>query len=121
MTLPNGIAISADRSHLIVALTGPCKLMRYWILGCKAGTSELFADLPGYPDNVRPDGKGGYWVALHREKYELPFGPDSHLVAIKTGANGEKLQEMRGPKDVRPTEAVERDDGKICLQLMVIL
>ena len=29
VTYPNGIAISADRSHLIVALTGPCKLMRY--------------------------------------------------------------------------------------------
>ncbi|RCV30176.1 hypothetical protein SEVIR_6G071900v4 [Setaria viridis] len=115
VTYPNGIAISADRSHLIVALTGPCKLMRYWIRGPKAGTSELFADLPGYPDNVRPDGKGGYWVALHREKYELPFGKDSHLVAIRIGAEGEKLQEMRGPKDVRPTEAVERGDGKIYL------
>jgi sugar lactone lactonase YvrE len=115
VTYPNGIAISADRSHLIVALTGPCKLMRYWIRGPKAGTSELFADLPGYPDNVRPDGKGGYWVALHREKYELPFGKDSHLVAIRIGAEGEKLQEMRGPKDVRPTEVVERGDGKIYL------
>ncbi|KAK8450646.1 hypothetical protein SEVIR_6G068500v4 [Setaria viridis] len=115
VTYPNGIAISADRSHLIVALTGPCKLMRYWIRGPKAGTSELFADLPGYPDNVRPDRKGGYWVALHREKYELPFGKDSHLVAIRIGAEGEKLQEMRGPKDVRPTEAVERGDGKIYL------
>jgi sugar lactone lactonase YvrE len=115
VTYPNGIAISADRSHLIVALTGPCKLMRYWIRGPKAGTSELFADLPGYPDNVRPDGKGGYWVALHREKYELPFGKNSHLVAIRIGAEGEKLQEMRGPKDVRPTEAVERADGTIYL------
>jgi sugar lactone lactonase YvrE len=110
VTYPNGIAISADRSHLIVALTGPCKLMRYWIRGPKAGTSELFADLPGYPDNVRPDGKGGYWVALHREKYELPFGKDSHLVAIRIGAEGEKLQEMRGPKDVRPHRTRRRQD-----------
>jgi sugar lactone lactonase YvrE len=115
VTYPNGIAISADRTHLIVALTGPCKLMRYWIRGSKANTSELFADLPGYPDNVRPDGKGGYWVALHREKYELPFGLDRHLLAIRIGADGEKLQEMKGPKNVRPTEVVERDGGKIYL------
>ncbi|RLM61409.1 protein STRICTOSIDINE SYNTHASE-LIKE 10-like [Panicum miliaceum] len=39
VTYPNGITISADRSHLIVALTGPCKLMRYWIRGPKAGAS----------------------------------------------------------------------------------
>ena len=37
------------------------------------------------------------------------------MVAIKIGANGEKLQEMRGPKDVRPTEAVERADDRIYL------
>ncbi|CAO2205693.1 unnamed protein product [Urochloa humidicola] len=112
---PNGIAISADRTHLIVALTGPCKLMRYWIRGPNAGTSELFTSLPGYPDNVRPDGKGGYWVALHREINEPPSGKNNHLVAIRIGAEGERLQEMRGPKDVRPTETVEREDGKIYL------
>ncbi|PUZ60045.1 hypothetical protein GQ55_4G091900 [Panicum hallii var. hallii] len=113
VTYPNGIAISADRTHLVVALTGPCKLLRYWLQGPKAGTSEVFADLPGYPDNVRPDGNGGYWVALHREKYEFPFGVNKHLVAIRIGAEGEKLQEMNGPKNVRPTELVERRDGKI--------
>jgi len=38
--------------------------MRHWIKGPKAGTSELQANLPGYPDNVRADGKGGFWAAL---------------------------------------------------------
>ncbi|RCV22179.1 hypothetical protein SETIT_4G199900v2 [Setaria italica] len=119
VTYPNGIAISDDRTHLIVALTGPCKLLRYWIQGPKAGTSEIFADLPGYPDNVRPDKNGGYWIALHREKDEFPFGVNKHLVAIRIGAQGEKLQEMTGPKNVRPTEVVERDNGKIYLGSVV--
>ncbi|CAL5004800.1 unnamed protein product [Urochloa decumbens] len=110
---PNGVAISADRTHLVVALTGQCKLMKYWIQGPKANTSESFADLPGYPDNVRPDGKGGYWVALNREKFESPRTFDRHLLAVKIGADGKKLQEIKGPKNVRPAEVVERDDGKI--------
>ncbi|KAL6615606.1 hypothetical protein ACP70R_037876 [Stipagrostis hirtigluma subsp. patula] len=113
ITYPNGIAISADRTHLVIALTGPCKLLRHWIKGPKAGTSEPLADLPGYPDNVRPDGRGGYWVALHREKSELPFGPNSHLLAVRIGADGQVLQVMRGPKNVRPTEVVEREGGKL--------
>ncbi|KAF2923281.1 hypothetical protein DAI22_07g178500 [Oryza sativa Japonica Group] len=104
MTYPNGLALSADRSHLVVALTGPCKLVRHWIDGPKAGTSEPFAELPGYPDNVRPDGKGGYWVALHREKTESPYGSDTHLLAVRIGRKGKILQELRGPKNVRPTE-----------------
>ncbi|KAF8658536.1 hypothetical protein HU200_058993 [Digitaria exilis] len=87
-----GRIMNEDRTHLIVALTGPCKLLKYWIKGPKANTSEMFTDLPGYPDNVRPDGK-----------------------AIRIDAQGEKLQEMTGPKNVRPTEVVEREDGKIYL------
>ncbi|RLN19022.1 protein STRICTOSIDINE SYNTHASE-LIKE 10-like [Panicum miliaceum] len=115
ITYPNGLAISADRTHLVVALTGPCKLLRYWITGPKAGTSETLADLPGYPDNARPDGRGGFWVALHREKVALPSGPDSHLLAVRVGADGQVLQAMRGPKSVRPTEVVEREGGEIYL------
>jgi sugar lactone lactonase YvrE len=113
ITYPNGLAISADRTHLVVALTGPCKLMRHWIKGSKAGTSEPLADLPGYPDNVRADGKGGFWVALHREKMELPFGPDNHLLAVRINADGKVVQVMRGPKSVRPTEVVEREGDKL--------
>uniref|UniRef100_A0A0D3GS38 Strictosidine synthase conserved region domain-containing protein n=1 Tax=Oryza barthii TaxID=65489 RepID=A0A0D3GS38_9ORYZ len=110
MTYPNGLALSADRSHLVVALTGPCKLVRHWIEGPKAGTSEPFAELPGYPDNVRPDGKGGYWVALHREKTETPYGSDTHLLAVRIGRKGKILQELRGP-----TEVIERSGGKLYL------
>ncbi|CAL5056225.1 unnamed protein product [Urochloa decumbens] len=108
-----GRLMNADRTHLIVALTGPCKLMRHWIKGPKAGTSEPLADLPGYPDNVRADIKGGFWVALHREKMELPIGPDSHLLAVRIDADGKIVEFMRGPKSVRPTEVVERKGGKL--------
>ncbi|CAN6274194.1 unnamed protein product [Urochloa humidicola] len=113
ITYPNGLAISADRTHLVVAFTGPCKLMRYWIKGHKTGTSEPLADLPGYPDNVRADIKGGFWVALHREKMELPLDPDSHLLGVRINADGKIVQMMRGSKSVRPIEVVEREDGKL--------
>ena len=52
---------STDRTHLVAASTGLCKLLRRRTRGANVGTSEPFADLPGYPDNMRPD-KGGYWV-----------------------------------------------------------
>uniref|UniRef100_R7WBL7 Strictosidine synthase 1 n=1 Tax=Aegilops tauschii TaxID=37682 RepID=R7WBL7_AEGTA len=93
----NGVAISTNRTHLIVASTGPCKLLRHWIKGSKTGTCEPFVDLPSYLDNVRPERWGGYWVALHGEKNELPSCPNSHLLAVRIGADGEILEEMRGP------------------------
>ncbi|KQK20856.1 hypothetical protein BRADI_1g57132v3, partial [Brachypodium distachyon] len=78
----------------------------------RPGKTEPFADLPRYPDKVRQDKRGGYWVALHREKNELPFGFDSHLLAVRVGPNEEVLEQMRGPKSVRPTEIMERGNGK---------
>lgn len=40
------------------------RLMRYWLEGPKSGTAELVADLPGFPDNVRINEKGQFWVAI---------------------------------------------------------
>ncbi|XP_073363197.1 protein STRICTOSIDINE SYNTHASE-LIKE 10-like [Aegilops tauschii subsp. strangulata] len=113
ITYPNGLAISADRTHLVISSTGPCKLLRYWTKGPKTGSIELLTDLPGYPDNVSPDKRGGYWVAIHREKTELPFGVDSHLLALRITADGKIIEKMRGPKGMRPTEVVERTGGRL--------
>ncbi|KAI4976747.1 hypothetical protein ZWY2020_050354 [Hordeum vulgare] len=113
ITYPRGLAISADWTHLVISSTGPCKLLRYWIKGSKAGMMELFTDLPGYPDNIRPDKKGGYWVALHREKAELPFGVDSHLLALRIDSEGQIIEEMTGPKSVRLTKVVERKGDRL--------
>lgn len=42
--------------------------MRYWLEGPRAGQVEVFADLPGFPDNVRLSSGGGgggrFWVAI---------------------------------------------------------
>lgn len=38
--------------------------MKYWLEGPKTGKVEVVADLPGYPDNVRRNGKGQFWVAI---------------------------------------------------------
>ena len=65
---PNGVGLSADRTHVVVAHTVPAQAFRYWLRGAKAGQYELPADLPGYPDNVRRDARGGYWVALNQER-----------------------------------------------------
>ncbi|MBA0830751.1 hypothetical protein Goarm_015261 [Gossypium armourianum] len=39
-------------------------LMKYWVEGPRAGTTELVAHLPGFPDNVRINDRGQFWVAI---------------------------------------------------------
>ncbi|KAM0021615.1 putative strictosidine synthase [Helianthus debilis subsp. tardiflorus] len=38
---------------------------RYYLEGEKKGSTDVFVDgLPGYPDNLRYDGEGHYWLAI---------------------------------------------------------
>ncbi|XBJ28280.1 hypothetical protein VPH35_005408 [Triticum aestivum] len=106
-----------DVTVLQARMTSPNGLLRRRTRGVNVGTSEPFADLPGYPDNMRPD-KGGYWlrpcwVGLHCEKNELPFSRDSHLLVSRVGADEKIIKEMRGPKKVRLTKIMKRDNGKL--------
>lgn len=61
----NGVAFSADEEFIIVSETARSRLLRYYLKGPKAGTSEVFIDgLPGLPDNLKSDGQGGFLVPL---------------------------------------------------------
>ncbi|KAJ7298234.1 hypothetical protein O6H91_Y008600 [Diphasiastrum complanatum] len=68
---PNGISLSKDGSFLVLAETTTARLLRFWLKGPKAGKAELFAQLPGHPDNVRCNDKGEFWVAIHSVRSEL--------------------------------------------------
>ncbi|KAE8780697.1 putative Strictosidine synthase [Hordeum vulgare] len=59
LSYPNGVAVSHDRTYVVVAHTVPCQAHMYYLQGPNAGRYELLADLPGYPDNVWRDEKGG--------------------------------------------------------------
>ncbi|XP_004974394.1 protein STRICTOSIDINE SYNTHASE-LIKE 10 [Setaria italica] len=109
---PNGVALSADQTHVVVAHTGPCQAFRYWIRGAKAGRYELLADLPGYADNVRRDTKGGYWFALNREKINAT-APE-HLVGVRVNSKGAEQEVMTAPKGVTLSDIAEKD-GKLWL------
>ncbi|MEU9481017.1 SMP-30/gluconolactonase/LRE family protein [Streptomyces sp. NPDC048191] len=61
----NGLAVGGDGSFLVVAETGACRLTRYHLTGPRAGRADLFATLPGMPDNLWREGPDGpLWVAL---------------------------------------------------------
>ncbi|KAH7674523.1 Strictosidine synthase protein [Dioscorea alata] len=97
LAFPNGVALNKDNTFLIVAETTRCRLLRYWLQGPKTGTLEIFAQLPGYPDNIKKNPKGEFWVALNQEKvngkvdwsFERPVG-------MRFSENGEVLEVLKG-------------------------
>ncbi|CAL4915376.1 unnamed protein product [Urochloa decumbens] len=61
----NGVAVTPDQSSLIYCETVMRRCSRYHITGNKKSTVEKFIEnLPGFPDNIRYDGEGRYWIAL---------------------------------------------------------
>ncbi|XP_014213010.1 adipocyte plasma membrane-associated protein-like [Copidosoma floridanum] len=61
----NGVALAKDESFVLVAECQLARIVKYHLKGAKAGRHEVFAEaLPGFPDNITPDGGEGFLVAL---------------------------------------------------------
>ncbi|KAH1113278.1 hypothetical protein J1N35_006656 [Gossypium stocksii] len=61
----NGVAVSPNQDHAIFCETVMRRCRKYYIKGSKQGDLEKFIDdLPGFPDNIKYDGDGHYWIAL---------------------------------------------------------
>jgi len=64
LVFPNGVCLTHDGKHLIVASTWTCSLLIFDLADLSAGPRVFVRGLPGYPDNVNRASDGGYWVAL---------------------------------------------------------
>lgn len=127
----NGIALDPAERFLLVAETGSYRVLRHWLAGPKAGTTEIVLDnLPGFPDNIDNGMHGRYWIGLvaprnvlldrlagrpwlRRVVYRLPAflrpsaAPSSHVIAIDS--DGMVLMSPHDPEAAYPmiTGAVE--------------
>ncbi|CAI7780053.1 unnamed protein product [Closterium sp. NIES-53] len=64
----NGVAISRDRTFVVFCETSYMRCHRYFIRGPKTGKVEMFVNLPGYPDNVSPNPRGRFWIAINSRR-----------------------------------------------------
>jgi len=68
----NGVALSEDQSYLLISETGQYRILRYWLEGPTAGTTETIIDnLPGFPDNITNGDNGRFWIGLIAPRNEL--------------------------------------------------
>lgn len=142
LAFANGVALSKDRSFVLVAETTTCRIHRLWLHGPNAGKVDIFGELPGFPDNIRRNSKGEFWVALHAKRgllskwvvsntwagnsllklplsfkrlHSLLVGGKAHASAIKLSENGEILEVLEDceGKSMKFISEVEEKDGKL--------
>ncbi|CAL8111724.1 unnamed protein product [Orchesella dallaii] len=66
----NGVQLSKDEEFVVVSESVRSRVMKYHLKGDKKGTSEVFIDgLPGSPDNIRSNGRGGFYISLIAPRY----------------------------------------------------
>lgn len=70
LAVPNGVAVSRDGSFVLIAEYIACRITRFWLKGPNANTSEIFAELPGNPDNIKRTETGDFWVAVNIQKLQ---------------------------------------------------
>lgn len=126
----------------LISILFLCRLRKYWLKGEKAGTTEVIAILPGYPDNVRANERNEFWVAIHcrrtiysylnaiypplrqfllklpvsaKLQYLMHIGGRLHAVVVKYSPEGKLLQilEDRQGKVVKAVSEVEEREGKL--------
>ncbi|XVE59705.1 hypothetical protein DITRI_Ditri05aG0067600 [Diplodiscus trichospermus] len=144
LQFPNGLSLSKDGSFLVFSELCPGRLLKYWLKGEKAGTLEVFAILPGFPDNVRTNKDGEFWVALYccqsiysrilgiyprlrkfilklpipkRIQNLLLVGGKMQAQVVKYSPEGKLLQVLEDSegKVVKAVSEVEERDGKLWL------
>ncbi|MCD9560890.1 Protein STRICTOSIDINE SYNTHASE-LIKE 10 [Datura stramonium] len=120
LAFANGVALSKDRSFVLVTETSNFRIVRYWLKGPLAGTNDTFAELLGFPDNIRINSKGEFWVALQAinsvSVKKLPFTMQQlHATAMKLSEDGrvmEVLEDVEGKK-LRLISEVHEKHGKL--------
>ncbi|MBA0732511.1 hypothetical protein Gogos_016598 [Gossypium gossypioides] len=144
LQFPNGVSLSKDGTFLVCCEGCPGRLLRYWLKGEKAGTWEVFAILPGFPDNIRTNKDGEFWVAINsrRSMYahilglhpkvrkfilKLPIstkvqvllhvGGKLHAQVVKYSPEGKLLRILEDSegKVVKAVSEVDERDGKLWL------
>ncbi|KAB5561766.1 hypothetical protein DKX38_006723 [Salix brachista] len=142
LQFPNGVSLSKDGSFFVFCEGSIGRLRKYWLKGEKSGTSEVLAIIPGFPDNVRTNEEGNFWVAVHCRRsfyahinsqypklrtfllklpipakihFLLQIGGWPHGLVVKYSPEGKLLQILEDSqgKVVKAISEVEEKDGKL--------
>ncbi|KAI3444341.1 hypothetical protein Pfo_001006 [Paulownia fortunei] len=71
LNFPNGVALSKSGNFLLFVETTTCRLFKFWLKTAKAGNLEVIAQFPGFPDNIKRNRNGEFWVGINSRRRKL--------------------------------------------------
>lgn len=87
---PTGVAISSDGSFVLVSESIGQRILKYYLQGSRASTTEVIVTFQGNPDNIKRNLLGDFWVAVNIQRQ----GPAPTMVPTgqRINASGTVLQ-----------------------------
>ena len=127
----NGVALSRQEDFVLVNETYGHRVLRYWLRGPKAGSSDVFVDnMPAYLDNITGAPDGGFWLAGVAPRTDaldaLVTRPFARKVVWRlmqlTGANPAEMHSyaIKLSAQGTPLTSLEDDSGHIYMMTSVI-
>ncbi|CAA6661494.1 unnamed protein product [Spirodela intermedia] len=81
--------------------------LRYWLKGPMAGKSEVFSQLPGFPDNVKGNRQGELWVAI--------VSISGNVIGVRLDANGRTVELLHDRSIENTVSEVLENNGTLWL------
>lgn len=87
---PTGVAVGGDGSFVLVSESIGQRILKYYLQGSRAGTTEVIVTFQGNPDNIKRNLLGDFWVAVNVQRQ----GPAPTMVPTgqRITASGTVLQ-----------------------------
>ncbi|MFT6210045.1 MAG: sugar lactone lactonase YvrE [Bacteroidia bacterium] len=68
----NGVVVSENQDYLLMVETTKYRVLKYWLVGEKAGETEIFIDnLPGFPNGISIRNDGSYWLGFSTKRNKV--------------------------------------------------
>ncbi|KAM7268811.1 hypothetical protein ACFE04_010977 [Oxalis oulophora] len=118
LAFPNGVALSKDKSFLLVAEGGTRRILKLQ-LNQLFSTPQFFRQLIRSPDNVKRNQDGHFWVALNSGRTFTNIVPNRFQdpIGIKLDQDGRILQILNGygSNQLNSVSEVEEHGGNFYL------
>ncbi|XP_057785093.1 protein STRICTOSIDINE SYNTHASE-LIKE 2-like [Salvia miltiorrhiza] len=71
LKFPNGVALSRSGDFLLFVETTTCKLYKLWLTPARYGEVEVVTEFFGFPDNIKRNRNGEFWVGINSRRGKL--------------------------------------------------
>ena len=135
LSFANGVALTKDGKHLLIVETGTYSILKMPLYE-PSKVEPIISNLPGFPDNIRRNADGTFWVGLVSPRSELadnvsdaPFmrklimrlpaflhpAPQRYGFLLRIDADGNVLENLQDPSGAYglTTGALDGPDGNL--------